>query len=102
MTGFAIVTQVGEGFAGTGVNVAHVNTVLGRKGGPGRSCLGDSDELLLIAALWVSWDAHDEEEVFRNNHRATHAALDAGARLLPDVAELLAAADSPANPYFRR
>ena len=27
-------TQVGEGFAGTGADVAHVNTVLGRKGGP--------------------------------------------------------------------
>jgi 5,6,7,8-tetrahydromethanopterin hydro-lyase len=27
-------TQTGEGFAGSGANAAHVNTVLGRKGGP--------------------------------------------------------------------
>ena len=27
-------TQLGESFAGDGVNAAHVNTVLGRKGGP--------------------------------------------------------------------
>jgi 5,6,7,8-tetrahydromethanopterin hydro-lyase len=28
------VTQVGEGFVGTGVDAAHLNTVLGTKGGP--------------------------------------------------------------------
>ena len=63
---------------------------------------GETDELLLITAVWVSWDADDEEEVFRNNQVATHAALVAGARLQPDVAEVIAAADAPANPYFRR
>jgi 5,6,7,8-tetrahydromethanopterin hydro-lyase len=30
---FAAVTQIGEGFVGTGANAAHINTVLGRKGG---------------------------------------------------------------------
>lgn len=170
MNGFASMTQVGEAFAGSGANAAHVNTVLGRKGGPVETAWatalatpraghvpfvvvlrpslpvkpmtlfvnkaelrgerherltwgaaqagvaagvaqavqegivppGDVDELLLIAAVWVSWDADDEEAVFRNNHAATHAALEAGARLLPDVADVLAAAHAPANPYFRR
>lgn len=31
---FAATTQIGEGFAGGGANAAHLNTVLGRKGGP--------------------------------------------------------------------
>mgnify|MGYP001421897508 CR=1 FL=1 len=31
---FAAVTQVGEAFAGSGAEAAHVNTVLGRRGGP--------------------------------------------------------------------
>ena len=31
---FATVTQIGEGFVGSGANAAHINTVLGRKGGP--------------------------------------------------------------------
>ena len=163
-------TQVGEGFAGTGADVAHVNTVLGRKGGPVETAWatalatpraghvpfvavlqpglpvkpmtlfvnkaglrgerqefltwgaaqaglasggaravaagivppGDADDLLLIAAVWVSWDASDEEAVFRNNRDATYAALEAGARLAPEVDAVIAAADSPANPYFRR
>ena len=31
---FAAVTQVGEAFVGSGAEAAHVNTVLGRRGGP--------------------------------------------------------------------
>ena len=31
---FAAVTQVGEAFSGSGAEAAHVNTVLGRRGGP--------------------------------------------------------------------
>jgi 5,6,7,8-tetrahydromethanopterin hydro-lyase len=31
---FADAPQIGEGFAGSGAHAAHVNTVLGRKGGP--------------------------------------------------------------------
>jgi 5,6,7,8-tetrahydromethanopterin hydro-lyase len=30
----AFVTQIGEGFAGEGADAAHVNTVLGARGGP--------------------------------------------------------------------
>lgn len=170
MQDLASMTQVGEGFAGSSANAAHVNTVLGGKGGPVETAWatalatpraghvpfvvvlrpnvpvkpmtlfvnkaelrgerherftwgaaqagvaagvaqavqegivppGDVDELLLIAAVWVSWQADDEEEVFRNNHGATHAALEAGALRRPDLNEILAAAGAPANPYFRR
>ena len=63
---------------------------------------GDADDLLLIAAVWVSWQASDEDAVFANNRDATCAALEAGARLAPAVAAVIAAADAPANPYFRR
>ena len=63
---------------------------------------GDADDLLLIAAVWVSWDASDEEAVFRNNRDATYAALEAGARLAPPIDAVVAAADAPANPYFRK
>jgi 5,6,7,8-tetrahydromethanopterin hydro-lyase len=170
MLELARMTQIGEGFAGTGASAEHVNTVLGRKGGPVETAWatalatprpghvpfvvvlrpnlpvkpmtlfvnkaelrgerherltwgaaqagvasgvalavregvvppGDADELLLITAVWVAWEAEDEEEVYRNNRVATHAALEAGARFLPEVADVVAAADAPANPYFRR
>jgi 5,6,7,8-tetrahydromethanopterin hydro-lyase len=37
------------------------------------------DGLLLIAAVWVDWDAADEPRVYANNRVATRAALEAGA-----------------------
>lgn len=165
---FARVTQIGEGFAGTGPNAAHVNTVLGRKGGPvevawatalatpraghvpfvavlrpnlpvkpatlfvnkaelrgdrhasltwgaaqagvasavalavrdGRIPPGDVDDLLLIAAVWVAWEADHERAVFAHNRDATYAAIEAGIQRKPALAEVLAAAASPENPFF--
>jgi 5,6,7,8-tetrahydromethanopterin hydro-lyase len=163
-------TQIGEGFAGEGHDAAHVNTVLGVKGGPVEAAWaialatpraghvpfvavlrpnlpvkpatlfvnkaeirgdrhaaltwgaaqagvaagvaaavrdgivppGDVDDLVLIAAVWVAWDAADEDAVYENNRAATRAALEAGARSRPHVADLVAAAEAPQNPYFRR
>jgi 5,6,7,8-tetrahydromethanopterin hydro-lyase len=165
---FAATTQVGEGFAGSGPNAAHVNTVLGRRGGPVEAAWatalatprvghapfvvvlrpnlpvkpftlfvnkadlrGDAharltwgpaqagvaagvadavadgvvprdevDDLLLIAAVWVDWDAHEESEVFEHNRVATRDALAAGASGLPEVDDVLAARDAPVNPFY--
>jgi 5,6,7,8-tetrahydromethanopterin hydro-lyase len=166
----SFVTQIGEGFAGDGHEAAHVNTLLGARGGPieaafatalaqptpghtpylvvlkpglpvkpftlfvnkatiaselhGRLTWGAaqagvargvaesvadgvipralSDQLVLIAAVWVASDARDEEAVHRNNLAATRAALAAGAAREPRIEDVLAAASEPENPYFRR
>ena len=162
------VTQIGEGFAGSGPNAAHVNTVLGAKGGAvetawatalatprighvpfvavlrpnlpvkpltlfvnkaevrgddharvtwgaaqagvasgvadavaeGLISSADVDDLLLIAAVWVAWNADDEALVYEHNQRATRDALEAGSLGRPDVDDVLAARASPSNPYF--
>jgi 5,6,7,8-tetrahydromethanopterin hydro-lyase len=162
------ITQIGEGFAGTGPEAAHVNTVLGTKGGPvetawvtalatpslghapfvavlqpglavrphtlfvNKAAIGDerhghltwgaaqagvagavagaladgtigadlAADLLLIAAVWVDPAAADARLVYVNNHDATRAALEAGARGLPQVDAVLAARESPWNPFF--
>lgn len=161
-------TQIGEGFAGSGANAAHVNTILGTKGGPvetawatalatprvghvpfvvvlrpnlpvkphtlfvnkaelrgedharltwgpaqagvasgiadavaeGNVAPTDVDELLLIAAVWVAWDANDEAMVYEHNRGATRDALAAGAAGLPSLDDVLAARASPTNPYY--
>jgi 5,6,7,8-tetrahydromethanopterin hydro-lyase len=60
----------------------------------------DADDLLLVAAVWVNPDAHDEEAVYTNNADATLAALTAGRDDLPSMRTVLDAGE-PRNPYFR-
>jgi 5,6,7,8-tetrahydromethanopterin hydro-lyase len=162
--------SIGEGFSGDGANAAHVNTMLGAKGGPvgvawatalatpraghasfvvvaapnvpvkpmtlfvnkatvdaaneshgrltwgaaqagialgvmnahrkGVLRVGDADDLVLIAAVWVNPAADDEEAVYTNNADAMLAALIAGRDDLPSVRTVLDAGE-PRNPYFR-
>jgi 5,6,7,8-tetrahydromethanopterin hydro-lyase len=56
--------------------------------------------LVVIAAVWVDPAARDAEAVYRNNREATRAALVAGQRGLPALADVLAVRDAPANPFF--
>ena len=60
-----------------------------------------ADEWVLIAAVWVSPDARDDEAVYRNNRAATRAALAAGRDRTPALADVLAARAAPWNPFFR-
>jgi 5,6,7,8-tetrahydromethanopterin hydro-lyase len=57
-------------------------------------------ELLLLAAVWVDWEAAEAERVYANNRAATLAALRAGAAGGPTVAAVLAGRADPANPFF--
>ena len=59
-------------------------------------------ELLLIAAVWVDWAADDEEAIYTGNLHATRDALAAGVEDRPAIEELLAVAQAPENPFFRR
>jgi 5,6,7,8-tetrahydromethanopterin hydro-lyase len=59
-----------------------------------------ADTHVLIAAVWVNPAAEDAEAVYRNNREAVRAALAAGAGGAPALAEVLAARDRPANPFF--
>jgi 5,6,7,8-tetrahydromethanopterin hydro-lyase len=160
--------RIGESFAGSGGEAAHVNTVLGHQDGPagvawatalatprqgfvpfvavlrpglpvkpltlfvtkaapvdpeherliwgaaqagvtggvadavrnGVVSAGDVESHVLIAAVWVDPMARDADLVYRNNRTATAQALAAGAAGLPGLDEVLAAADSPHNPFF--
>jgi 5,6,7,8-tetrahydromethanopterin hydro-lyase len=166
---FAVTTLIGESFTGSGPNAAHLNVVIGRKGGPveaawmtslatpraghvpflvtlrpnlpvkpatlfvnkadvrgerhetltwGAAQAGvaagiaqavaedlipaeDVDELVIIAAVWVSWTADDEKAVFANNERSTFEAVLNAVRGLPEVDEVTAEAAEPWNAYFR-
>jgi len=61
----------------------------------------DADFLLIVAAVWVSPAAQDEELVFANNRESTLGAIRAAVLGMPRVEEVVAAADEPRNPFFR-
>jgi len=162
------VTQIGEAFVGTGAEAAHLNTVLGAKGGPvetawvtalatprvghiafvttlrpgvpakpmtlfvnkatldgdvhstmtwgpGQAGVASGvlwavadgiiaadavDDLVLVAAVWVSPAAVDETLVYENNRTATREALAAGARQLPSLDEAMEFRDRALNAYY--
>jgi 5,6,7,8-tetrahydromethanopterin hydro-lyase len=60
----------------------------------------DVDELLLIAAVWVNWEADDPEQVYEWNAEATRLALEAGAKGHPTLESLLGSGP-PWNAFFR-
>ena len=61
----------------------------------------DAGDLLCIAAVWVNPAASDEERVFGNQRDAAYRAVRAAVDGAPVVSDVVAAADDPANPYFR-
>ena len=58
------------------------------------------DELVLIAAVWVNPEAADADLVYANNRSATLAAMRAGIEGTPHMADVLAAHDTPFNPFY--
>ena len=60
----------------------------------------DADRLLLIAEVWVNPAAKDADKVYANNRAATKQALRSGAEGLPQIADVLSAADRPTNPFY--
>lgn len=57
-------------------------------------------DLVLIAAVWVSPAAADEQALYENNRAATAAALASGMAGEPTVERVLAARATPQNPFF--
>jgi 5,6,7,8-tetrahydromethanopterin hydro-lyase len=59
-----------------------------------------AEDLLLIAAVWISPAAREAALVYRNTRAATRAALQAAQAGTPTVADMLAARHAPANQFF--
>lgn len=59
-----------------------------------------ADTHVLIAAVWVNPGVNDLDEIYRNNREATRRALDVGAKNLPTVGDVIAARNTPSNPFY--
>lgn len=59
-----------------------------------------ADSHVVIAAVWVNPAADDAEAVYAHNRLSVHTALVNGAASLPSTDAVIAARDSPSNPFF--
>jgi len=59
-----------------------------------------ADSHVIIAAVWVNPSADDAEAVFANNRLSVRTALENGVQSLPSTDDVIAARNSPSNPFF--
>lgn len=59
------------------------------------------DEYLVIASVWVDWNANSDEEVYRNNKDAALSALERAFEGKPGIEDLLARLGHAENPFLK-
>ena len=64
--------------------------------------IAKTDDLVIIAAVWLNPSANHEEEVFSNQRQAMLDALTNGKAGKPTAADVMKATESVANPFFRQ
>ncbi len=85
-----------------GAAQAGVAAGIARAVGEGLIPAAEADDVLIVAAVWVDPAADDEELVFENNRSSAYGAVRAAVGGVPAVADVVASAGEPANPFFRR
>ncbi len=66
----------------------------------GTISLEQADSHVIIAAVWVNPAADDAEQVYANNRESARTAIQNGSRSLPATADVIAARNTPTNPFF--
>ena len=61
-----------------------------------------TNELVIVAAVWLNPTANDEEEVYQNQRQAMFDALTNGKNGTPTAADVIKASENVANPFFRQ
>ena len=64
--------------------------------------VNSTDDLVIIAAVWLNPSANDEEEVYQNQRQAMIDALTNGKNGKPTAADVMKASENVANPFFRQ
>ncbi len=64
--------------------------------------VNSTDDLVIIAAVWLNPSANDEEEVYQNQRQAMIDALTNGKNGRPTAADVIKASENVANPFFRQ
>src|SRR5919112_1732449 len=117
----ALTLQVGESLVGEGDEVAHVDVLIGSKGGPvgeafaqaqaavargvvdsvreGVISEGDVDDLCIICGVFIHWEAKDDKKIFDFNYQATKEAIARALNQEPSMSTVLDASEAARHPF---
>lgn len=59
----------------------------------------DAQDLLIIASVFVEWNAKDKSKIYENNYEATKLAIKRAIRGEPKVEEVLSKKDKAKHPF---
>jgi 5,6,7,8-tetrahydromethanopterin hydro-lyase len=61
-----------------------------------------ADDLVIVAGVFIHWDAKDNDKIYRYNYDATKLAIQRAMRQEPKIDEILAKKDSVKHPIFEK
>ena len=61
---------------------------------------GDADNLVIVAGVFIHWDAKDDNKIYQYNYDATKLAIQRAMRGEPKIDEILAKKDTAKHPFF--
>jgi len=62
----------------------------------------DAEDLLIIASLYVGWNAKDKSKIYKNNYEATKLAIKRAVKGEPKVEEVLSKKDTAKHPLYEK
>jgi 5,6,7,8-tetrahydromethanopterin hydro-lyase len=62
----------------------------------------DTEDLVVIAGVFIHWDAKDNDKIYRYNYEATKLAIQRAMRNEPKIDEILAKKDTVKHPIFEK
>jgi 5,6,7,8-tetrahydromethanopterin hydro-lyase len=60
------------------------------------------EDLVIIAGVFIHWDAKDNDKIYRYNHEATKLAIRRALKNEPKIDEVLAKKDTVKHPIFEK
>jgi len=61
-----------------------------------------ADELVIIAGVFIHWDAKDNDKIYKYNYEATKLSIQRAMRGEPKIEEILAKKDTAKHPIFEK
>ncbi len=62
----------------------------------------DVEDLVVVAGVFIHWDAKDNDKIYRYNYEATKLAIQRAMRNDPKIDEILAKKDTVKHPIFEK